>query len=58
MKELKNMTRKELAEIIVNDQIKRGIVKPENKNLQITARLSGIIKMSWLELYEVAKAFI
>ena len=34
MKELEKMTRRELAEIIVNDQIKRGVIKKENKELQ------------------------
>ena len=58
MKKLEDMTRKELAEIIVNDQIKRGIVKPEKKEFQIQARLTGSLKMSWLDLYEAAKHFI
>ena len=61
MKELEKMTRRELAEVIVNDQIKRGIVKEENKELQIKARLKGFgmtKAMSWLDLYEAAKCFI
>lgn len=58
MKELEKMTRKELAEVIVNDQIKRGIVKAENKEIQIKARLTGMFKMGWLDLYETAKQFI
>lgn len=58
MKELEKMTRRELAEIIVNDQIKRGIVKEENKKMQIKARLTGMFKMGWLDLYEAAKHFI
>ena len=61
MKSLEKMTRKELAEVIVNDQIKRGLVKSENKNLQIKIRLkgNGLIKaMSKDELYKAAKAFI
>lgn len=61
MKDLKDMTRKELAEVIVNNQIKRGIVKEENKELQIKSRLkgNGLIKaMSWMDLYEAAKAFV
>lgn len=32
MKELRNMTRKELATLVVENQIERGIVKEENKN--------------------------
>ena len=35
------MTRKELIEFCVDDQIKRGIVKPENRKMQINARLKG-----------------
>lgn len=56
MKELKNKTRKELIEIIVNDQIKRGIVKSEKKEMHINARLKGcgmIRPMGWLDLYEL-----
>lgn len=61
MKSLEKMTRKELAEVIVNDQIKRGLVKPENKEMQIKVRLKGygyIKAMSKNELYKAAKAFI
>lgn len=58
MKKLEDMTRKELAEIIVNDQIKRGVVKLENKEKQIQARLTGMFKMGWLDLYETAKHFV
>lgn len=36
------MTRKELITACVEDQIRRGIVKPEGKELQIKARLKGI----------------
>lgn len=32
---LENKTRKELVEMLVNDQIKRGIVKEENKQYVI-----------------------
>lgn len=35
------MTRKELAELIVEDQIKRGVIKEENRDFQINARLKG-----------------
>lgn len=58
MKKLEEMTRKELAEVIVDNQIKRGIVKKENRNLQIQARLTGVIRMSKAELYKGAKACI
>ncbi|MCX4254714.1 MAG: hypothetical protein OSJ63_05570 [Bacilli bacterium] len=55
MKNLEEMTRKELAEIIVDDQIRRGIVTPDKKEMLIQARLTGIIKMSKAELYKSAK---
>lgn len=61
MKELENMTRKELAEFIVNAQIKNGLVKPENKEFQIRGRLKGcgaLKPQSKEELYRGAKAFI
>lgn len=58
MKELEKMTRRELAEVIVNNQIKRGIIKKENKEMQIKARLTGTFKMGWLSLYETAKQFV
>lgn len=35
------MTRKEMITFCVDDQIKRGIVKPENRTMQINARLNG-----------------
>lgn len=40
MKELEKMTRKELATIVVEDQIKRGIIKEENKKYIIKRMLS------------------
>lgn len=40
------MSKKELATLLVEDQIKRGVVKPENKQRQILARLNGSMKMS------------
>ena len=36
------MTRKELITKCVEEQIKKGIVKAENKTLQIKARLVGM----------------
>ena len=45
-------TRKEMATLLVEDQIKRGVVKPENKELQIYARLHGQLKMSWMDLHD------
>lgn len=61
MKELEKMTRRELAEVIVNEQIKKGIVKPESKEIQIQARLKGcgaLKPMCKNELYAGAKAYI
>lgn len=36
------MTRKEMITKCVEEQIKQGIVKEENKNFQIRARLNGM----------------
>lgn len=41
------MTRKEMITACVEDQIARGIVKEENKAMQIKARLTGSFKMSY-----------
>ena len=35
------MTRKEMISACVDDQIKRGIIKAENREMQIKARLKG-----------------
>lgn len=43
------MTRKEMITACVDDQIKRGIVKAENRTMQIKARLTGCFKMSKTE---------
>ena len=43
------MTRKEMITFCVDDQIKRGIVKPENRALQIRSRLTGTFRMSLSE---------
>lgn len=40
------MTRKEMISACVDDQIKRGIVKAENRQMQIKARLNGAFAMS------------
>lgn len=45
-------TRKEMVTLLVEDQIKRGVVKPKNKELQINARLNGPLKMSWMDLHD------
>lgn len=55
------MTRKEMITICVEDQIKRGIIKEENKAHQIKTRLNGhgLIKaMSKKECEEWYKAVI
>ena len=56
--ELYNMTSKQLATLLVEDQIKRGVVKPENKEMQIKTRLSGSAKMSKAKLFEYAKKYL
>lgn len=40
MEELNKMTRKELVTIVVENQVKRGIVKEENKNYVIKKTLT------------------
>lgn len=37
----KRMTRKEMITACVDDQIARGIVKAENRSMQIAVRLKG-----------------
>ena len=44
-KPMEEMTRKELISACVDDQIKRGIVKPEDRSLHINARLNGGVRM-------------
>lgn len=41
------MTRKEMITACVDDQIKRGIIKAENRKMQINARLIGWNKMGY-----------
>jgi len=53
-----SMTRKELATKLVEDQIKRGIVKPENKQRQILARLSGSSSMTKEQLLNYVQRYI
>ena len=40
------MTRKEMISACVDDQIKRGIIKAENRQMQIKSRLTGSFAMS------------
>lgn len=46
------MTRKEMITKCVENQIERGVVKPERKERQIQARLTGCFKMSKRECQE------
>lgn len=48
---MKLRTRKEMAEMIVDNQIARGIVKQENRYHQVKARLVGSMKMGYTDLY-------
>ena len=43
------MTRKEMISYCVDDQIRRGIIKAENRAKHITSRLTGFYKMSKAE---------
>ena len=54
-KDYSKLTRKEMASMIVDDQIKRGIVKPESREKQIQARLTGQFKMSEMDLRDYIK---
>lgn len=56
--ELYNMNSRELATLIVEDQINRGVIKPENKEYQINRRLSGSSKMSKKQLYDYAIKYL
>lgn len=56
--ELYKMNSKQLATLLVENQIERGIIKPESKEKQIQARLSGSLKMSKTKLYEYVKKYL
>ena len=61
MKELEKMTRKELAEVIVDNQINRGIIKAERKDVVLKGYLKGagyLKAQSWTDLYNGAKSMI
>ena len=61
MKELEKMTRKELANFIVTNQIERGILKEESREKVVNRMLKGIgfLKaQSKLEVLQGAKAMI
>ena len=57
-KNFSTMSRQQLVTLLVEDQIKRGVVKPENKEMQIKARLSGSMKMSKTKLLEYAEEYL
>lgn len=56
--ELYNMSSRQLATLLVENQIERGIIKPESKEKQIQARLTGSLKMSKKSLYEYVKKYL
>lgn len=51
------MTRKQMIEAIVNDQIERGIVKAEDKQAQINARLKGCGALKPMSLRDCERAY-
>ena len=57
-KDYSKLTRKEMATMLVDDQIKRGIVKPESREKQIQARLTGQFKMSEMDLRDYIKKYL
>jgi hypothetical protein len=57
VKDYSKLTRKEMATMLVDDQIKRGIVKPESREKQIQARLTGQFKMSEMDLRNYIKKY-
>lgn len=62
MKEFEKMTRKELAVLLVEDQIKRNVIKEENKEIHIKRVLKGfgyyIKPMSKIELVSYANMYL
>lgn len=56
--ELYTMNSRQLATLLVENQIERGIIKPESKEKQIQARLTGSLKMSKKSLYEYVKKYL
>jgi hypothetical protein len=56
-KDYSKLTRKEMATMLVDDQIKRGIIKPESRERQIQARLTGQFKMSEMDLRDYIKKY-
>lgn len=58
IKNFSSMSRQQLATLLVENQIERGIIKPESKQRQIKARLTGSMKMSKDALIEYAKKYL
>lgn len=54
----KLLSRQQLVTLLVEDQIKRGIIKPENKQLHIKTRLNGSFRMSKEKLLKYAKKYL
>lgn len=57
-KDFSTMSRQQLVTLLVEDQIKRGVIKPENKQLHIKTRLNGSMKMSKGKLLEYAEKYL
>jgi hypothetical protein len=57
-KDFSKLTRKEMATMLVDDQIKRGIIKRESRERQIQSRLTGQFKMSEMDLREYIKKYL
>ena len=57
-KKFSSMSRQQLATLLVENQIERGIIKPESKQRQIKARLTGSMRMSKDALIEYAKKYL
>lgn len=54
---MKLITRKEMVTRIIEDQIKRGVIKEEDKDFQINARLKGQFAEGWNSLYDYCKRY-
>lgn len=52
---LHSMTKRQLAETIVDDQIKRGVIKQENRDFQINSRLKGLGALKPMSKNELIK---
>lgn len=52
---MNKLTRKELIAACVDNQIERGIAKPENRSLQIKYRLKGGAGIKAMSLLECQK---